>query len=96
LCNNVWFFSNIYVTFILFQAESLKTWRYCFDVYPVKWEAQQMTKSWMSVATFVVVAALVMILHERLPSPVGDLGQAMLNGLDASVDWLRILFSFRA
>jgi hypothetical protein len=55
-----------------------------------------MTKSWMSVTTFIVIASLVMILHDRLPSPVGDLGLALLNGLDASFEWLRTLFSFRA
>jgi len=49
----------------------------------------------MSVTTFIVVISLVMILHDRLPSPVGDFGLVLLQGLDSSLDWLRVLFSLR-
>jgi len=53
------------------------------------------TKSWMSVATFVVILSLVMILHDRLPSPMGDAGLVMLQALDGSLEWLRSLFILR-
>jgi len=49
----------------------------------------------MSVTTFVVMLSLFMILHDRLPSPLGDVGLAMLQGLDNSLEWLRSLFSLR-
>lgn len=51
-----------------------------------------MAKSWMSLATFVVVISLVMILHDRLPSPIGDLGLVLFEGLDSSLQWIRDVF----
>ena len=55
-----------------------------------------MTKKWFMIALSVVLVSLVMILRHSLPGPVGDVGVTLVEGLDTSLDWIRVMFSFRA
>jgi hypothetical protein len=55
-----------------------------------------MTKKWFMVTFTVVVLSMVMILRHSLPGPVGDVGVTLVEGLDTSLDWIRVMFSFRA
>jgi hypothetical protein len=54
-----------------------------------------MTKKWFMIALSVVLVSLVMILRDKLPAPMGDVGFVLVEGLDSSLDWLRVVFSLR-
>jgi hypothetical protein len=54
-----------------------------------------MTKKWFMITLSVVLVSLVMILRDRLPAPMGDVGFVLVEGLDSSLDWLRVVFRLR-
>jgi hypothetical protein len=54
-----------------------------------------MTKKWFMIALTVVSVSLLMILRDSLPAPMGDVGFTLVEGLDSSLDWLRVVFSLR-
>ena len=56
---------------------------------------RSMTKKWFMIALTVVSVSLMMILRDSLPAPMGDVGFALVEGLDSSLDWLRVVFSLR-
>jgi hypothetical protein len=56
---------------------------------------KSMTKKWFMITLSVVLVSLVMILRDRLPGPMGDVGFVLVEGLDSSLDWLRGVFSLR-
>ena len=54
-----------------------------------------MTKKWFMIGVTVVSVFLVMILRDSLPAPMGDVGFTLVEGLDSSLDWLRVAFRLK-